>query len=307
MDRTRRLAGVITLAVVGAVLAACEEGAGGVVVGSNQPPDPQFTVTPASPSINDEATFDASGSTDPDGSIVEYRWDFDGDTIYETSGVDTVVTHSYATAGDREVVLQLLDNAGDTASVARTITVIDNLPPRAAFAYTPASPGVDEAVTFDASASDDTDGTVVEYRWDFDGDGAFESTGATSVAVHSFDAGGEHLVTLEIADDDGATDSATRAVDIAGNQSPSAAFTFSPASPAASETVTFDASASDDPDGTVVEYRWDFDDDGTFDVSQASPTTTHAFAAGGDHIVTLQVVDDDGATGESSRTVAVGG
>lgn len=305
MDRSRTLAGLV-LALLGAGL-ACEEGAGGAVVGSNQPPDPQFTVTPANPSINAEATFDASGSTDPDGSIVEYRWDFDGDTIYEASGVDTVVTHSYATAGDREVVLQLLDNAGDTASAARTITVINNLPPRAAFTYRPASPGVDEAVTFDASASDDTDGTVVEYSWDFDGDGAFENTGATSVAVHSFDAGGEHLVTLEIADDDDATDSATRAVDIAGNQSPSAAFTYSPASPAANETVTFDASASDDADGTVVEYRWDFDDDGTFDVSQASPTTTHTFAAAGDHIVNLQVVDDDGATGESSRTVTVGG
>ncbi|MCH7472565.1 PKD domain-containing protein, partial [bacterium] len=58
-------------------------------------------------------------------------------------------------------------------------------------------------------------------------------------------------------------------------------------------TVYFDASASHDPDGKVVQYDWDFDADGVFDfASHASPYAEHTFKHSGDYTVALKVSDN---------------
>ena len=75
---------------------------------------------------------------------------------------------------------------------------------------------------------------------------------------------------------------------------PSASFTYSPTSPSVNEIVTFDASASYDPDGYIVSYEWDFGD-GT-NISVAVPTATHAFTMQKTYTVTLIVTDNATAT-----------
>ncbi len=80
------------------------------------------------------------------------------------------------------------------------------------------------------------------------------------------------------------------------DEPPVASFTVS----CAQLVCSYDASASDDPDGTITDYAWDFGDgQGT---SGAGPTTTHEYAAGGARTVTLTVTDDDGLTGTTTRT-----
>ena len=73
---------------------------------------------------------------------------------------------------------------------------------------------------------------------------------------------------------------------------PVASFTWDPETPYVGETVTFDASASYDPDGTIVEYRWHFGDD-TYLV-ETDPITTHVYTAARTYWVRLEVIDDDG-------------
>jgi PKD repeat protein len=82
---------------------------------------------------------------------------------------------------------------------------------------------------------------------------------------------------------------------------PVASFTFSPLTPYAGETVTFNASDSYDPDGTIVSYFWDFGD-GT---NGTGETTTHSFADTGTYPVTLNVTDNDGLTDTTSADVNV--
>lgn len=59
------------------------------------------------------------------------------------------------------------------------------------------------------------------------------------------------------------------------------------------EPITFDGSASFDPDGEIVSYEWDFDNDGTYDLMVTTPTTTYTYGAEYSGLVKLRVTDND--------------
>src|SRR4029079_13103890 len=65
--------------------------------GSNTPPTASFTWSPTTVRPNQAATFNASGSTDPGGSIVKYEWDWDGDGTFDQTTTSSSVTHTYTT------------------------------------------------------------------------------------------------------------------------------------------------------------------------------------------------------------------
>ncbi|MEM2702976.1 MAG: PKD domain-containing protein, partial [Candidatus Bathyarchaeia archaeon] len=72
-----------------------------------QPPFAVFTFTPTYPEVNEVVTFDASGSYDPDGYIVSYKWDFGDGNVTTTS--NPIITHKYAAFGDYIVTLTVTD------------------------------------------------------------------------------------------------------------------------------------------------------------------------------------------------------
>jgi PKD repeat protein len=149
------------------------------------------------------ASFDASQSSDGDGTIASYAWDFgDGTT-------DTGVTpsHTYATAGTYQVTLKVTDNGGKTASVTKAVTVAENVSPTASFT----SSANNLAVSFNGTGSTDPDGTISSYAWNF-GDG---STGTGSTTSHTYAAAGTYTVQLTVTDNDGGVGSTTRTVTVA--------------------------------------------------------------------------------------------
>jgi PKD repeat protein len=84
---------------------------------------------------------------------------------------------------------------------------------------------------------------------------------------------------------------------------PVASFVYSPPEPVANETVTFNASASYDPNGDIVAYAWDFGD--TTNSTETDPITTHAYANAGNCTVTLTVTDDEGLTDTIAKPILV--
>lgn len=86
---------------------------------------------------------------------------------------------------------------------------LPNVPPTAAFVFSPVSPvyAGQTSVVFNASASADSDGRVASYRWDF-GDGTAELTTDSPNTTHVFPATGScvetvYTVQLVVTDDAG--------------------------------------------------------------------------------------------------------
>jgi PKD repeat protein len=194
-------------------------------------------------------------------------------------------------------------------TVTLTVNKI-NKPPVAAFRFVPETPKINERVCFDARESRDPDGKIVQYAWDFDGDGTFDESVTEPQICRVFESVGNFNVTLRVTDEDGATAEFTKTVTIIGvgqmvSAIPRAQFTFSPAAPNAGEPVTFDASASQSGNGAITQYEWDWNGDGTFDETVTTPIVQHTFSDSGPRTVTLRVTNSQGRTAEFSAIVTV--
>ncbi|MGW9631169.1 ThuA domain-containing protein [Agromyces sp. NPDC055520] len=91
---------------------------------------------------------------------------------------------------------------------------------------------------------------------------------------------------------------------ISGSRSPIAKATSDVDSGPAPLTVTFDGTASTDPENAALTFAWDFEDDGTVDATTA--TTTHTYETDGVFDARLTVTDPDGKTATTTVPITVG-
>lgn len=286
------------------------------------PPDPDnaypvatFTiVTPAPYEVKQEITFDGKESTDPDGIIRRYDWDF-GDTRavvdFETflgpepMKNQPIVTHRYQQAGSYVVTLKVTDNQGayDVEQQIIIIGSLSGLAPTAAFTVVTPSPWeADQTITFDGTSSSDPDGAIRRWDWDW-GDGKYTYNGGR-IVTHAYHEDGSYPVTLTVTDDSGLKGVASQNVLIGGSGlSPIAAFTYTPTNPARDTVVVFDASTSTDSDGAIRDWDWDFGDGS----HGSGMITQHVYGNDGVYFVILTVTDDSGMSGVATASVMVGG
>lgn len=211
--------------------------------------------------------------------------------------IDTGANGTYTVTVDTATSEAGLDGASGQSD---TVTIGPAGGPTANFSYSPASPQPGETVTFDATNASDGDGSIVGYDWDLDGDGTTDATGQT--LAHSFDTSGAQDVTLTVTEDDGTTNSTTETVSVSADDGPTAAFDWDPTTPKKGVPVTFNASNSTDPDGSIADYTWEVEGEGTFDTGE---DWFLVFDDAGTYNVTLTVTDNSGNTNETTRTVEI--
>ena len=270
----------------------------------NVGPTAAVAISPNPASIGTTVNFNASGSSDPDGTIVNYEWDLDGNGSFELdTGTSSTTSRTYTSGGARTIRVRVTDDDGAMAVDADTLFVT-NASPTASFTVSPNPAQVGATVTFDATASNDPDGTIAKYEWDLDGNGTYETDAGTSdTTTQSYTTPGTRTIRLRVTDDDGAI--ATDADSLRINRPPIPSFTISPNPAILNETIALDASPSDDLDGVINIYQWDFDYNGTFSVDATGVTPTVSYATPGTRTIRLRVRDNDNATRELSRSVVV--
>ena len=242
--------------------------------------------------------FDGSASSDPDGDALTYAWDFgDGAT-----GTGATPAHTYADDGTYTVTLTVSDAGGATGTATTTANVA-NAPPTVDAG---ADAAVNEGATFtlagtfgDAGAGDGAWSYSIDW-----GDGSAAATGsvASPGAVggsHAYAAPGTYTATLTVTDKDGAGVSDALVVTVAASRPVASA--GGPYTGTEGATVSFDGSASTDPNGDALTYSWSWGD-GSPAGSGATPT--HAYADNGTYTVTL-TVGDGALTATASTTVTV--
>jgi PKD repeat protein len=233
--------------------------------------------------------LDASSSSDEDGTVVAYTWIFGDGAVAHGARVN----HVYNDDGIYMVVLTVTDNGGGTDSTSQFIQV-ENRPPL------PAMEAIEETLTlvqvdFTAEGTMDPDGTAVGFFWDF-GDGDGEDGWSVN---HTYTTSGSYTVRLTVMDDDGRTSSTNMTLTIVNR--PPVAVAESIGTAYVNTTVKFDASDSNDLDGLISSWEWDFGDGYTGDGREAY----HRYTEAGTYTWSLSVLDDKGENHTATGSIVI--
>ena len=89
--------------------------------GKNEPPEADAGPD-AEAEVGEDVVFQGTG-VDEDGSVVAFRWDFDGDGTWDYEGEVGARIHVYTIPGSYQAALQVEDEKGATASDSRWVNV----------------------------------------------------------------------------------------------------------------------------------------------------------------------------------------
>jgi len=296
--------------------------------GPNEPPVAKFGVSATKVFTADKVIF-TSSSTDPDGQIVSYIWDFEGDGFFNNAPTkESVVEKIYSTKNlnGYDVRLKVIDDKGGEGVSAPIKVYVDSLskPPKAAFKYAvmDGSDGKKVKFTNNSTADEETGAKIVQYVWDFDtmsnlptadsdGDGKKDND-ADSYAKDPerlYTEQGTYTVKLTVTDSSGASDSVMNTMKIPMANPPKAAFTYT----ALADGIHFkNNSTADTLKGATIEKNiWDFDTtidsngDGVKDndVDSTDKDPVHVYDKAGKYNVKLTVKDNQGNTDDVTNSV----
>lgn len=257
---------------------------------ADQPPvadaGPDQTVSSA-----DSVMLDGTGSFDPEGSPLTYRWSLDGAQI-ATGPTPTVGPFA---VGAYTVALTVTDQAGLERSDTMSLTVRPpNMPPLAE-AGPDQTVDRSQLVTLDGLGSGDPEGEALAYLWTLDG---IEVGTNATITVGPLSIG-THIATLTVTDPHGASASDNLTITVV-NRAP-----IAQAGPDRTVNhatiVNLDGSGSHDPDGDTLSYAWSLNGAqiGTGVIAPVGPFDP------GSHTIELTVTDTFGASATDSLVVTV--
>lgn len=266
---------------------------------------PTIVWTPADGTITSASSITVSGTATDDNEITKTTVNgvsvpFALDTTTPDPNDVTFSTTVSLAAGDNPINVAATDNSKRTTTQTHTVTKSINQP-LVADAGGPYTGNEGSPITFSAAGSTGPDGDTLNYRWDFNSDGTWD-TGWLNVPTASYTWNDNYSGTVTVEVTDGTfTDTDTASVTV-NNVAPTV---NAGADQIANEgdTVSFSGSYTDpginDAPFTV---QWNFGDGAT---ASGTLTPTHVYADNGVYTVTLAVTDKDGGTGTDTLIVTV--
>ena len=240
--------------------------------------------------VNVPLDFDGTRSTDPNGPIGSYTWDF-GDGI---SSLGSKVSHAYTKAGIYYATLTVVGSGSGrctkVSQVTSAVRVIEG--PTANFAM-PERISIGELVSFDPALSK-PNGTISSVRWKLGGDTTISLTALNQVQYRFRHAGTYDIeLTINIQSTSNCN-SATLKKKIIVNEPPLIVWNI-PSDAALGDQLVLDASRSADNDGIIAQYDWKIDGRkiGT------TPIVTAANLSAGTHSVELSITDNSQTSTQS--------
>ena len=275
--------------------------------------DATFKAEPSTGYAPLDVAFDASSLIPKGFKVSSLDWDFDGDGKYEKEGPDNLKPkYTFESIGVYSVHLRIINQQNNVENCYRDIEIVPSDTPLLT-AVIDAVPGLNGIVPlqirFDASDSTSVKGKIINYEWDF-GDGSDLQAGKS--VSYIFNEAGTYDITLIVEEDLGNTAQTTVQVEVISVSSvPEAMISTNPSFDEETNIlngvlpfkVAFDASDSTDADEDIVEYKWDFDDDG--EVDKEGKKADYTFEEAGTYEVTLIVVDTESQESESTIEVVV--
>ncbi len=249
--------------------------------------------------------MNGSGSSDPDGSIVAYWFNF-GDGFSVGPQLSPTSSHIYPTGGTYTASLTVVDNLGQATVASKIDTVIQGDRPPVVVAN-PVTFTLDEGqvVQVVVSVSDPDGNPITSLSADLSllppgHNATFVTNGANTSGTLTWTpaSGMSNVVPYDITftASNALSGSTTSSITVTKpNLLPNAALSVTPRSGNAPLLVTANASSSSDPDGSIVSYQFDFGD-GTIVGPQVSSSATHTYAVG---TWPVQVIATDNRGGSS--------
>ncbi|QLG49294.1 PKD domain-containing protein [Natrinema halophilum] len=274
--------------------------------GGNAEPTASINAGTTDAPVGEAVSFDASASSDEDGTIERYEWTFGDGTSSSGERVD----HTFGEAGEYEVTLTVTDDAGATASDAVTVVVSGEAGPQAPtnLEVAETSPS---SITIQWNGVDGAD----HYVTYVDGSADHE-TPETSTTIDSLEADTDYEIAVS-AVADGGTESVARTVSATtesddgsdGNDGSdeelNAEIRASTTSASVGERIGFNAVETTDERTWVTELSWDLGDGTT----ASGWWNAHRYDSSGTYTVALTATDNEGVatTHEVEVTVGSGG
>ena len=221
-----------------------------------------------------------------------YRWDFDGDGKWDTplSERNRAVA-VFSREGDFQTKVQIQSDSDDLVAEAVVLVKIrENSAPNGNFSIEGGEIFVRETVRFLPEIFDrETPKSDLEIRWDFDGDGRWDTNfRKNSPAEWVFSREGKFLTKMQIRDSSGATKTITKEVSASEEPEVVARATISARSGKVGEVFRF---AGDRSSGRGLEFFWKFADE---EAPVRGRNVSRRFATPGEHRIGLRVVDRRG-------------
>lgn len=243
------------------------------------------------PSVCEGSITTLTDMSTPTGNILSWAWDFDNDGIVDDVNQNT--TFNFGAAGTYNVELAVQVAGGCSDSVV--IPVVVNPMPTANFSGIGSCTG--QATFTDLTVVNN--GNIANWFWDFGDPSTAADTSNLQNPTYVYPNNGTYSVTLTVTTDSGCTDAYTTSV-VLGNP-PVADFT--PDTVCAGNMSSFlDATTSA---GGIQSWAWDFNNDGIVDDNNQNPT--YLYAAPGNYPVNLTVVDSNGCSHDTTKTIVVAG